>query len=266
MHDEMSTDEEWEKWGAKDPYFGVITDPKYRQAHLNEDHRAEFFRSGEVHAQYVLDRAKRMFGLEIPRKVLDFGCGVGRVLLPFANIADHVTGVDVSSAMLTEAQRNCTLVGATNVQLIAAGNLKSFVPGSFDLVHSAIVLQHISVNRGLDIFRSLVDLVAPYGVGAIQLTYSKEAYSATEGMQPVPVVPKRLSTIGSLNRYTRSFAATSESAAAADPEMIMTSYPLTSVFFILQSLGVLEIHADFTNHGGELGVFIFFRGESRTES
>ena len=28
----MTTDREWEKWGTQDPYFSVLTHPKYRAA------------------------------------------------------------------------------------------------------------------------------------------------------------------------------------------------------------------------------------------
>ena len=40
--------DEWEKWGRADPYFGVITDPSFRSANLDEAGRLRFFRSGET--------------------------------------------------------------------------------------------------------------------------------------------------------------------------------------------------------------------------
>ena len=39
----MKTDKDWEKWGASDPYFGVISNDKYRRNNLTNDSREDFF-------------------------------------------------------------------------------------------------------------------------------------------------------------------------------------------------------------------------------
>ena len=44
-----------------------------------------------------------------------------------------------------------------------------------------------------------------------------------------------------------------------DPEMQMNSYSLNELLFMVQSAGARELHATFTDHGGELGVFLYFR-------
>ena len=49
---------------------------------------------------------------------LDFGCGVGRLIIPFARVFEHVTGVDISPAMLEIAQRNCLEQGIHNVEFV----------------------------------------------------------------------------------------------------------------------------------------------------
>ena len=41
-----NTDEAWEEWGAKDPYYGVLTNPIFRRVALTEASKDEFFRSG----------------------------------------------------------------------------------------------------------------------------------------------------------------------------------------------------------------------------
>ena len=43
----MSTDTEWENWGKKDPYFGVLTNEKFRSQKLSDESRIEFFESGQ---------------------------------------------------------------------------------------------------------------------------------------------------------------------------------------------------------------------------
>ena len=55
-------------------------------------------------------------------------------------------------------------------------------------------------------------------------------------------------------------------AVDSDPEMQMNPYNLGEILFSLQSLGVQRFYADFTNHGGELGVFLFFQKPSDCSS
>jgi len=51
---DFSTDSAWEEWGRRDPYFGVITHPKFRLADMNEQSRREFFDSGVAHVDYLM--------------------------------------------------------------------------------------------------------------------------------------------------------------------------------------------------------------------
>jgi hypothetical protein len=41
--------------------------------------------------------------------------------------------------------------------------------------------------------------------------------------------------------------------------MLMSAYGATEVMFMLQKSGVQRVHVEFTDHGGELGMFLFFR-------
>ena len=144
----MSTDIAWEEWGRRDPYYGVITDPKFRRSEMDDRIKREFFESGESHVHGVLTTIRRHVDPDFaPRTVLDFGCGVGRLLVSFAKIADEVVGVDVSSSMLQEAQRNCDERQLRNVRLLASDDSLSTLNGQYDLIHSCIVFQHIPVGR-----------------------------------------------------------------------------------------------------------------------
>ena len=170
----MDTDAEWEKWGERDPYFAVLTDPKFRSGNLSDEVRLEFFDSGRLHVNHVLDACHRYVNPHLRRgSVLDFGCGTGRLVLPFAEQFEHVTAVDVSQAMLREARRNAEAAGLKNITWLPSDDSLSAVHGRFDLVHSVITLQHVDVPRGRALFARLVELVAEGGVGAIQITYGK---------------------------------------------------------------------------------------------
>jgi SAM-dependent methyltransferase len=242
---DMSTDVAWEDWGLRDPYFGVITDPQFRRSTITEHSKQEFFSSGEVHVRHVLATIRERIDPRFePRTVLDFGCGVGRLVVPFAAVANDVVGLDVSPSMLMEARRNCDERQLHNVRLLASDDALSGLTDTFDLIHSSIVFQHIPVDRGRSIFDKLLQRLRPGGVAAIHLTYSKACFAPTHGRAPPEAAPPE--------------GAAPPSSDDADPAMQMNPYNLNEIFFLMQRGGVAQFHAEFSDHGGELGVFLFF--------
>jgi hypothetical protein len=49
-----------------------------------------------------------------------------------------------------------------------------------------------------------------------------------------------------------------------DPGMQMNAYPLDRVLYLLQRAGAAACHVEFTDHGGELGAFVYFGRGART--
>jgi len=242
---DMSTDTAWEEWGRRDPYYGVITDPKFRSSGMNDQTRQAFFESGRWHVGHVLEAIRRHIDPQFsPSRVLDFGCGVGRVLIPFSAVAQEVIGLDVSPSMLLEAKRNCDENCVTNAHLQLSDDTLSTLAGRFDLIHSCIVFQHIPVERGRAIFFKLLQHLIPGGIGAVQVTYSKARFAATNGLAPSALqeqVPNQ------------------PVPADVDPEIQMNPYNMNSILFMMQESGVTRFYTEFTDHGGELGVFLFFK-------
>jgi SAM-dependent methyltransferase len=268
----MSTDVEWEKWAAQDPYFGVLTDPRFRKREMTPAARQEFFDSGRIHVEYVLRTCRQYFdGAFAPTRVLDFGCGVGRLLIPFASVAADVVGMDVAPSMLAEARRNCSDRGIENVRLVLSDDTLATADGQFDLVHSYIVLQHIEVMRGRAMFARLVEKVKVGGCGVIHVTFGWDLHAATFGMPPAPApaplpppdafsqakakVRLALEQIGLPQRPT----VVEPEVLNADPEMQMNFYNLSDLMFSVQRAGVQRVHSEFTDHGGALGVFLYFQ-------
>ena len=256
-HDALrSTDLAWEEWGRRDPYFGVITNAKFRLSELTAEARREFFASGDVHVNYVVYVIRRHIDADFgPQRVLDFGCGVGRTLLRFAALAEQVVGMDVSPSMLEEARRNCEHYKCGNVQLLLSDDALSALEGEFDLIHSCIVFQHIPVARGRALFSRLLGFLRPGGVGALQLTYAKTRFADSHGIAPPEAAAPEVTPPSA---FEPALAATATDVTQ-DPEMQMNSYPMSEIMFLLQSSGVRHLHAEFTDHGGELGVFLFFQ-------
>ena len=261
----MSTDTEWVKWGQQDPYFAVITEDRFRAGKLNDDAKQAFFDTGRWHAGYVLDTCRRLIDPAFePARALDFGCGVGRVAVPLAERVASVVGVDVSPDMLAEARRNCDLHGLANVELLPSDDTLSAVTGSFDLVHSCITFQHIDVPRGRRLFARLIELLADGGIGAIQITYAKAYHPDSHGQPPAPPPPPAPTTKieGRAPALIRAVLG-ERPAPPADPEMLMNPYNLSELAFMLQTAGVASFSVEFTDHGGELGVFLFFKKPAR---
>src|SRR4029453_18161126 len=95
------TDRVWNHLAKTDPYWAVLTLPQFHKDQLTKDALADFFSTGERHVEFVLDVIHSPFDPSFtPWACLDFGCGVGRLVIPFAQKCRAVVGVDVSEAML----------------------------------------------------------------------------------------------------------------------------------------------------------------------
>jgi SAM-dependent methyltransferase len=243
------SDRDWQEWGDVDPYFGVLTDPKYLNANLNNDSLQEFFASGELHVNHVLTVIRTTIRPDFqPARVLDYGCGVGRLVVPFARRAQAVVGVDISPGMLALAQENCSMFSSDAVRLKSVDEFDALEPGNFDLVHSFIVLQHIPINRGELILQKLIDLLANGGVGAIHFTY---ADSRTAFRRRLSALRKRVKLVhGLLNLAARR--------SYSSPHMQMNIYSMNRIFHILAKRHCSNLHVELSGHSGIHGAMIYF--------
>lgn len=258
---DTSTDSEWEKWGARDPYFGVLTNDVFRRRNLDERLRREFFESGSRHVEHVLRTVEARLGARRPRgRALDFGCGVGRVTIPLSRLFDRVVGLDVAPSMLAEARRNCTDAQRENIELRLSDDSLEAAEGDFDLVHSTIVLQHVRIERGRTIFANLVRLVRHGGVGVLHVTYGWDRHAATFGQPSPPPAPPPPSLLERVIPYRRTDPPRSAPAGPeGDPKMEMHYYNFSELMFILQGSGISGFFCEFSDHGGALGGTIYFQ-------
>ena len=224
----MGTDRDWENWGRSDPYFGVLSDERYRSGSMSEDDRAIFFRSGEQHVQALLDVIRKRFDPAFtPRKSLDFGCGVGRLLIPLARASERATGVDVSASMLAEARRNCDAIGIDNVDLVGSDDCLSQVHGEYDLIHSHIVFAHIPSARGHALIEELARRVGNRGFIAIQVLY---ACNAPAWKRMIVKLRYRLPPLNALRNIMKG-------RPLREPPMQLNVYSLPVILSTLNRLG-----------------------------
>ena len=238
--------EDWKRYGDTDPYYGVLTDPRFHRDQLNPEALAEFWATGEAHVERIATLFAAHLGRELrPRRSLDFGCGVGRVLLPLARRSGQAVGVDVSPSMLAEARKASEASGVRNIELLEFSGSLAGLRGPFDFVHSYIVLQHIPTRLGLRLIAETLALIAPGGLTMLQLTYAKPGEDALRATvrrvrSGLPLANGLANLLGRRNW--------------GEPYMQMNAYDLNLVFQELQRAGCHRVFTTFTDHGGVLGV------------
>ncbi|WCM28047.1 class I SAM-dependent methyltransferase [Sphingomonas sp. QA11] len=233
-----STDTDWAAIGEVEPYFGVLSSVDYLRDNLTAHTRDQFFASGEADMASVIAHIRDRYDPDFhPRHAIDFGCGVGRLALAMAKVADRVTGVDISPGMLVEASRNGEARGAGNVTF--AENL--LVAGDADWVNSFLVFQHIPPERGFALMGQLFGQLRPGGVASIHLT----AYRTNDHLPP------SLEDV----RYSRFDGRQLEVMAATEimpaGRMRMYDYDMTRALqiFVDAALGDLSLeHFDHAGH------------------
>jgi SAM-dependent methyltransferase len=106
----------------------------------------DFFRSGQLEINEIVlsdleDICKGRDAAEM--RVLEIGCGAGRMTEALSRIFGKVDAVDISSEMLAQAQS--ALAGRRNIQfhLNNGVDLSMLADESFDFALSVIVFQHI---------------------------------------------------------------------------------------------------------------------------
>jgi SAM-dependent methyltransferase len=213
--------------------------------------RETFFEKGAVHVARLATGIEAMGTTLESSRVLDFGCGVGRMSLPLAERCEHVYGVDVSPAVLREADRNATLRNLSNVEWLEAERLAE-LSGRYDMVVSLFVFQHIPSREGERIIATLLSGLRPGGVGAIHV--------ALRPSRPLARLLPRM------RRPGRSADGPPNVLGAVDwsyPYMLMHSYSLNRLGVLLADAGVSSWHVKWVAAAARSRAFesatIFFR-------
>lgn len=247
----MSTDQDWQAWGERDPYYGVLTHEQFRRDRLTPESLQEFFRTGREELAQLLAACRVSLGEFSTQRTLDFGCGVGRMLIPLAEVSQQCVGVDISDAMRAEAAVNCTRFGRANVRLVKELGELGPAAGGFTFIHSYIVLQHIDPARGLGIIRDLLARLDAGGCAALHVLFARRKYPDSFGRQP-PL--RRLAR--QLGRPLEQFV---RRLRRGEPPMQMNLYDMNRVLFVAQQQGIRSAGLHFTDHAGNLGATVFLR-------
>jgi SAM-dependent methyltransferase len=248
---------QWERYGALDPYYGVLSEPRFHHSQLDAAARDRFFASGRQYVAELLAAIEAAVGSDFEcRCALDYGCGVGRLTLPLAERCEHVYGVDVSPSMLREAKRNAEGAGLGNVEWVASDRLDE-LRGAYDLVQSYLVFQHIPVREGERIFAKLAQGLRPGGVGALHVSLRPSHPLAGVFHWTVKTIP-----------LAYNFVNLARGRAWGYPHMQMNHYSLNRIGGLLAAAGITRWHVRFLAGHGRMshdGAVIVFRKRPRHE-
>jgi ubiquinone/menaquinone biosynthesis C-methylase UbiE len=104
------------------------------------------------------------------KSALDFGCGVGRMARSLASHFESYTGVDISEPMIARAREWNFDCPQCRFILNTTGDLRVFDSGSFDLIYSRFVLQHLPSRALVESYlRDFIRILKPGGLLVFQL-------------------------------------------------------------------------------------------------
>ncbi len=179
----------WEYLGRTEPHWSVLTEDKFRAAHIGKS-REEFFESGWDSVAYLQAFMRRhRIDPAAVHDCLELGCGLGRVTRWLAQEFPSVTGCDISASHLAEAKTHLAAAGLTNVELMHLTEPRQLgdLP-AVDLIFSILVIQHNPPPLMQFLVRQLVRALRPGGVALLQLpTYlTGYAFSLAAYLQAPP--------------------------------------------------------------------------------
>ena len=130
-------DNRWEHFAREDAEYYVLTGIGRSADAAGLE---QFFESGREAAAAIMREVADL----LPGHALavEFGCGVGRLLIPVAPHFDRLIGVDVAPTMIEKLNANCRRFGVQNVTGVLADEPWERSCGA-DLVYSWLVFQHI---------------------------------------------------------------------------------------------------------------------------
>lgn len=191
---------QWSRLGAEEPYWGVLTDERFKSEKIDKDALADFRESG-LETASLIDGAKQR---GIPSKVggtcVELGCGVGRITRHLASRFEKIIAIDISPGNLALCKQYMESEGIKNVETVLLKNLDDLaLIEPFDWFFSVIVLQHNSPPVQRKILEMLLPRIRAGGAFIFQTVsdlpgyeFIVEQYLATDDpVMEIHALPQR---------------------------------------------------------------------------
>jgi SAM-dependent methyltransferase len=237
----------WKRFGKQDPYYGVLSEAKYKSQNITAQGLQEFFASGESFVRDAEAKIFRQFGMSLTdSSILDFGCGVGRLVIPFALLSHkRVVGLDVSADIIEKAKIHSQALNLPHLKLLSFDGVTIPALPKFDFINSYIVFQHIEPRLGFSLLRQLLELLNEGGVMQVQITYGHRLPTLTYW---------NFFLRGKFAPYNYLYSSVKNRKPGSEPVMQMNHYPPQKLFDLFSKYS-LSVEVEFTDHFGHLGAF-----------
>jgi ubiquinone/menaquinone biosynthesis C-methylase UbiE len=157
----------WNKLGRRDP-FSAILRPRAAIDTVAWDIDAFFGTGRDDVCRFIAD-LRRIVPTAGRDRVLDFGCGVGRITRALADHFESVDGVDVASSMIARARELNRNQHRCHFRVNRAVDLNCFTTATFDVVYTRLVLQHLTPPVVSSYLREFLRVLKPDGALMFQL-------------------------------------------------------------------------------------------------
>ncbi len=159
----------WTALGKTEPHWSVLGAPYFKSSEI-EENREEFYGSG-AYDLGIIEAVLARIGLRAEdfRRVVEYGCGVGRVTPHLARVFRGILALDISASHIALAREAARESRAANIQFRLVTGTDFGMDGAFDLWFSRIVLQHNPPPIIALILRRMFSLLAPKGLAIFQL-------------------------------------------------------------------------------------------------
>jgi 2-polyprenyl-3-methyl-5-hydroxy-6-metoxy-1,4-benzoquinol methylase len=156
----------WDHAAVEDAMFNIVTMTEKANGGWTP---VDFFAHGRAEIDAAKARLETLGLGERHRWALDFGCGIGRLTQALASHYVHVDGVDISPEMINLARLYNPYEDVVTYHANDKPDLALFDTGTFDLVYSMIVLQHMPQELQHGYVCEFFRVLAPGGVTVFEI-------------------------------------------------------------------------------------------------
>jgi len=129
---------DWELRAKKNPFYFIRTEKNQSDE--------EFWKSGYNDRNSILEHKpiKEKLDQKFDEfKVLEIGCGIGRILIPMSEKFQEAVGIDISQEMVNIGKQKMENISNCKILLNNGIDLSDLTSNYFDFCYSFIVFQHI---------------------------------------------------------------------------------------------------------------------------
>jgi len=244
----------WEAWGTVDPLWAAVTEPDAR--HGGWDAEA-FLATGRAVVDELLADAAALGRPAGRALALDVGCGAGRLTQALASRFDRAIGLDVSAAMVRQAQQLDGGRSGAEFRVNTDDSLAGVERASVDVLVCILVLQHLPTRAAIEGYLAeFVRVLAPGGVAIVQLPTHVPPSPRPTGLRQRLALRRRVT--GLLRALHVSPKVLYEHLGWV-PEMSMRAIPRDETVAVFERANgeVLRVSEPTTDHGGVVSCFYF---------